>query len=487
VLPFVALGRVNRPPILLLTTALLLVATMLSTQGSCPAGYTCRYVDNSCANNGDGTVDSCAASGGGVGRYNSLTTAMAAFGGADKAIIIHPGNATYVTSNGTGYSNGDEGFHVTASGTSGHPFIIKGFDGESAPTLAACADGVVTLATCNRPVLTLGGKSFVRVTGLSVRGMLSLFSAGDSNLIDHNTLTQGYTSCGDGNWTTLWLSDTTNTWVHHNTFTDMKASADYLACNATDFGQYIKMFEGFTSIIEYNTFTADSSHQIKGVFNDKQATHNSIFRYNYASVYNATAGYVSPTQTGSGNIGDTIQQNVFYRSGPTFGDQGALNVQGAMTGDQYIGNTMYGWDTGVISFDQLTSGTFINNIVANVQEVTERFGGAYFTPTYTLRDYNLYQTGKTPSLATLQGAFGGDSHSSFPAGGFGFTNTATGDLTLAVGSAAINACKMGGVSGGATIDCGAYANGITCVGATCGSSASTYSLTRLRGLRRGDD
>jgi hypothetical protein len=83
------------------------------------------YVDNSCTNNGDGTAQSCAASPGAAGPFNSIANAQSAITGDqhDNSVLL---KATKTFR---------EQYTVPAYGTSGHPFTVGAYSTGAAPIL----------------------------------------------------------------------------------------------------------------------------------------------------------------------------------------------------------------------------------------------------------------------------------------------------------------------------------------------------------------
>jgi hypothetical protein len=91
------------------------------------------YVDNSCANNGNGTVASCASSPNGVGAWNNLTTASTCPGMSpgDHLQFRNRGGTHPFVSSGQ-YALFQNGSGTGCSGASGNPMIFENYPGEDA-------------------------------------------------------------------------------------------------------------------------------------------------------------------------------------------------------------------------------------------------------------------------------------------------------------------------------------------------------------------
>jgi hypothetical protein len=95
-------------------TKRLILALLLSCS---PVWATTYYVDNSCANNGNGLATSCAASSGGAGPFNSIANAQSRVTGsqAGNSVLLKAGETFR------------EMYTVPAYGTSGDPFTIGAY------------------------------------------------------------------------------------------------------------------------------------------------------------------------------------------------------------------------------------------------------------------------------------------------------------------------------------------------------------------------
>src|ERR1035437_1344671 len=81
------------------------------------ASGTTYYVDNSCANNGNGTAQTCASSPGGAGPFNSIANAQSAVTGnqSGNSVLLKDGDTFR------------EQYTVPAYGSSGSPFTIGSY------------------------------------------------------------------------------------------------------------------------------------------------------------------------------------------------------------------------------------------------------------------------------------------------------------------------------------------------------------------------
>jgi hypothetical protein len=457
----------------------------------CQSGETCRYVDNACTFNGTGASDSCAASGGAAGRYNNLQSALTA-ATAGQTVLVHStgtgGTGIYTTASGSGILDGT-GFTVANSGTSGNAITLRDF-GDGQVILKACADAGITSA-CDRATLSIATHNYIHFTstgctyptgcGLRVHGVVVIQHATAGIEVDHVEMTGG-ASC-DGNWSGMFTSANTGLWLHHNYFHAIALRSGCGGSGAGGLGvpsAHLKTFADSTDIVEYNTFEQSSTDGgIQFCIHDKQDNQNNHYRYNFCRLNDTIEGGWQGTVQGSSNPGDSVYHNVFIMNGTAGGSD--VPCMG-FTGGVAVGPTKL-WQNTCLRFpdcigDASNGGSSFDDVYGNVCDITSNNIQEFVTASWALRDYNVYKSGlgspyrvtnaSYASLAALRTGTSDDAHSFENALTSTFTSETAWSEDLHPTGALLNACKSGGTTGGTTIDCGAYSEGITCVGAFCG-------------------
>jgi len=443
------------------------------------------YVDNSCTNNGNGRGATCATAAGNVGPTNNLqafldsTTLQ-----PGDTVFIRQGRGPYISkSAGRGYET--EGFNIRGSGTAASPITISNYPGES-PLVANCADNENSLSACPYWTMSAFGSAYLRITGLRIRGGLRLDGNGGAAgiVVDHVEITVGHESNGSGNWAGLRLEKLTGASIHHNNIHDIEPVSGYSA-GSTGANACIKLFTAVNSTVEYNTFDNCSHDGSSGAIDDKQDSVNNIFRYNYFTANTMALRIQAQPQQYSAATGTKVYQNVMDGTGAS--PSGATCVwiaDGPLTGVDVYQNTIAGYADGVVTANGTTVGSITTKIYNNIFSVTGRNTVTYSSSRNpALQDYNAYTSGRNwtiggtsyTSLASVQAATAYDDHSQ-ALSSFGFVSSS--DLHLGSNSTAKGAGRVGGVSSGAVVDQGAYANGIACVGHTCDGGAAALGAPR---------
>jgi parallel beta-helix repeat protein len=126
-------------------------ATSTSTPAT-PPPTSSFYVDNTCANNGNGRAQTCASTVGGVGVFNSLSAAQAGVTGnqAGTALMFRAGQ-TFAGQ-----------FTVGASGASGNPFVITSYGTGAKPIISG---GTRNMYIGSGQYITVDGLDFSSPTG----------------------------------------------------------------------------------------------------------------------------------------------------------------------------------------------------------------------------------------------------------------------------------------------------------------------------------
>lgn len=466
----------------------LLVVVWWTTDSPFTAGP--YYVDNSCANNGNGLAQSCASSPNGLGAFNGLQAAVTV-PLAGETLKICKGNATYVTSAGTGYNNG-AGFNITHSGTAGNLITITACDPADPPLLAACADGTTSLATCNRQVTGAQNQAYVKWSYLKIRGSI-VWDNCDNCEMDHLEVTQGYAPAGDGNWSGIMANHSAGGSIHHTYVHDLEG------LGGENVGAGLKMFAWDGGLFEYNTVKTGPLATNTCAINDKDSSHRTVIRYNWLE--SSAGGWCGPNQTSDfPNTGDILAHNVItstpgvgnHAFAIRYGDGSSATTQEMYSNTlfNYVAGIYQAWAAGITA----TNFELYNNIFAGLVSQNILDDGGTNNTTYAKRDYNLYTSGKawqrpglsTTTFTTYQADVSPQEAASQALSAFGFVSTTAGseDFHLTAGSAAKNACKTGGTSGGTTIDCGAYSEGIDCVGHACADTTPSGRPV-FRNRRRG--
>jgi hypothetical protein len=126
--------------------------TRTPTPSNTPPATSSFYVDNTCANNGNGRAQTCASTVGGVGVFNSLSAAQAGVTGnqAGTALMFKAGQTF------TGQ------FTVDASGASGNPFVITSYGTGAKPIISG---GTQNMYLRFVQYVTVDGLDFTSPTG----------------------------------------------------------------------------------------------------------------------------------------------------------------------------------------------------------------------------------------------------------------------------------------------------------------------------------
>lgn len=208
-----------------------------------------RYVDESCANMGDGLSDECASAPGGAGRFNELQAALDGLEAGDT-LYVHPGDYWRDV---TGRDSGGV-FVMASSGTAERPIVITARFRDQPPTVHSCDPSDPT--RCPMPALTINGDHAI-VDHLAIRGRLQLWGA-TASTIQYVECTHGWGACGDGNWACLRIESCESCTAHHNWVHDVSGAGSGEACleGTSDFpdrGAGLKEFQSQDTIWELNT------------------------------------------------------------------------------------------------------------------------------------------------------------------------------------------------------------------------------------------
>jgi len=467
------------------------------------------YVDNSCANNGDGTTDACAGSPGGAGRYNNLQSALTAAVAGDE-IIVAAGSGDYVTANGTGYTTAT-GFAFANSGTDGNPITLRNKAGDR-PVLRACASSATALSDCNRATISANEKAYIEITsddcptsgpvtlGFHVYGLIIFYSGATTegtmphgNKVSCVEAERGYSTADDGNWSTLWVQGQYGFEAHHNYFHDVTYTG-LTGSGSQSSTSGVKMFQTSNSTFYRSTIDTVESTQAGG-FDCKADCVNDTFYENdirSVSICFRVENQETPggPYTTNGATGSVFRNNVCTG----LGDRGAVRLEDGIITDVTIYNNtfvdfLYAIEDTHSSAGDCGGVVFYNN--ASVSPTTRHYDLLSNAPcTFgTPVDYNVfdsavgfrYNSTAYASLALWQASNGSafdQGSSDLATASFLFTGGT--DYTLQAGSPLQGAGHVGGVSGGAAVDVGAYTDTITCVGYACGAAATPIRL-RIRG------
>lgn len=249
-----------------------LITSACNTDGTCDPGETCascrddcgscdvadlpaqrdKFVDEACAEMGDGLSDECAASAGGSGRFNELQAALDSLEAGDT-LHLHPGDYwrdVEVRDSGGLYT-------MEASGTPERPIVITARFREDPPTIHSCDPSEPSY--CPGPALAVYGDDAI-VDHLVVRGRLQVWGATRS-VMQYVECTHGWGACGDGNWSCLRIESCTDCLAHHNWVHDISGAGMGEACppdepsDWPDRGAGLKEFQSVRTIWELNTVT----------------------------------------------------------------------------------------------------------------------------------------------------------------------------------------------------------------------------------------
>lgn len=428
------------------------------------------FVDNSCANNGNGAADACASSPGGSGRFNDLQSAFAA-ATAGYTVYIREGSGVYLRDDaGTGYRD-DSGYHPTHSGTSGSPIVFRNYPGHR-PVLQNCTTYVAT--ECQGATITGAGHSWITIRGLTIIGAIHLHNSISGTPctgcavgweIDSVDCSIGW--FGDGNWSCLYLEAHTGAWVHHNYIHDLDVSANVTQAQGTG----IKLYHVVSSTFEYNTH-AGEGFEATGI-DDKENGNNNVIRYNLVTDIAGAAYQLCFYAVTPYNVCDANQVygNIAINAGNLVTVQGGSGAGSATDTDVY-NNTGYN----ILVFGEQRSDGSVstynrwNNILVATEDNDYMYGtGAAGRP--SVSDYNVWTSGQGftlsntgyANLAAVQSGLSLDTHSTTTA--CSFVNAPT-DLHTTGACQTFGRVRSGGSFTGTPIEVGAY--GVTsCVGAGC--------------------
>ena len=469
---------------------------------------TTYYVDNSCPSDGNGLAPTCAASGGASGAFNVLTSAPGIGGNSCSAgdrVEIKPGSGPYIsTANGSDTSE-NGGFHISCGGSSGNPVIFTAHDPQNPPTIANCALASTTYAACDNPTITKGTNvQYITLSHLKIFGGVWLYGPVTTNearlsrgiTLTHNECYQGWGEVDDGNWSCFFLSNLYGVQFDHNYAHDI----DITAGGGTQTSMScLKIYTAVHSIYEFSTcdhvpFTGTNQ---AGGHDDKQDSQFNTHRFNRISRVNTCFRFQNQTGTGLpyqgvNSTGTKVYNNVCSVNGAFLARQGVRLEAGGIDDIEIYNNTFdgpMGNDGAILDQGTVSGFRFYNNVISDAVAPM-----LFLTSTtIALMDYNIWDSGTPGSdfrlgastyanLAALVAGTAFEDHG-VAVTNFGFTNEAELDYTPTAGSMMLNAGRVGGTSGGATINAGAYTDTVTCVGHTCGGSSSPTPRFRVRSGR----
>ena len=156
----------------------LLIFLLCWSVGAWGADY---YVRPACANNGDGTAETCAASGGSAGAYNVMSSITST---ADGQVELTRGNTVYLI--GTSAAAWNPGGVAAGDGT---PFVLRGDHELGAGGFAGSQTTWISISGTNRRNITLLNLSFSGATGTCI-------SIGTANDITVDGITIPAGGCG---------------------------------------------------------------------------------------------------------------------------------------------------------------------------------------------------------------------------------------------------------------------------------------------------
>ena len=447
---------------------------------------TALYVDSDCANHGNGTASSCAGSPGGAGAFNDLQLAFDALDTPGDHLYVC-GGADYVTATGSRGAGAqyDSGFGLSNSGTVGNLITVENCPGET-PILRNCPSSATTFADCNRVTISMWNESYIRITGLRIYGAVGVHSDAsttatlpEGNVIDHNEISRGMASSGDGNWSGIWTERQENFWAHHNNIHDIE-NTSLSGAGAQSSAACIKVYSNLNSIFEFNTCNSVAVDESQsGCWDDKEGTRNSIWRYN--KCLNSGACFRTGNQNGTVDGGGyavtglLIEHNVCAVMSHALTIRDCFRIEAAEFDDGiFRQNTCVSFRNGMqeLAPDVDASNIqYYSNIVASaIENNVQSFG---VDSDISRLDFNCWDSdvgwsldSSYSSLALLVSGTAFEDHGVETASSFGFTAGSDTDYHLSGGSC-VGMASTDGVSVD-SIDAGAYSEGVTCVGHTCG-------------------
>ncbi len=481
----------------------LLAVGLLCTMPALASAQASNIYVKVCANNGNGTALSCAASPGGAGAYNSIQSAFDDATTPGDHVLIDDG--TYdCTSDGSGDSDTDGGCYVKGSGTSTDPIVITFATTARGPVIRNASTSTPTLySQANNPTITFSGREYITIRGLTIQGSLRAFNPDFVNLaglkngyvIEGNEITRGWGDPDDGNWHGVWIDGCRFSSVRGNYIHDITNSLTGAGLQSSLSG--IKIYSCIDSTYEYNTIlnaypVSGESHA--GGIDDKQDSIRNIHRYNdIKGVQNCLR---FQNQQVLGNATGTVAYGNLCRLGAASGVRYAVEIEsGGFTDLAVYNNTFAGaWAWGVHFTTSVAAAglSLYNNAfrgpwsTANI----DTDGGANVgTDAWTTLDYNFYydanyrpRSSVYSSLALLVAGETYEDHGCEVAvtaacvTGWLFTNEGSDVYTLQAGSSLKNAGRTGGTSGGSAVDVG-YTGATSCVGHLCTGSGWSDDTT----------
>jgi hypothetical protein len=449
------------------------------------------YVSNTCQYDGNGMAPTCAAAAGQTGVRNNLQTFLDNTRlQADDTVFIRAGNGAYVTTWNGGNVNAYwvAGFNIKGSGTAGHPITIRNYPGET-PLLSNCADNQNAVWDCNNATVSIDGGSYIRITGLRIRGILQAHGTDTEQgiVIDHNDIYQGQgTGPGSnppvatsGNWACLRLEHIVAPWVHHNYLHDTYPP---LSGYTTDDWQArstscAKLYTSVGSTFEWNTFENCNAPGGSGgaAVDDKVDAVDNIYRYNHFISNGSAWRMMSATNKYPALAGESMHHNLIEPGTYVGQSTGCLYEEAGapITGFDFYNNTCIA--SGPLSVGGGKAvGAVTTKVYNNVYYVSGTLNETWYATPILVNDYNLFTSGRYYSypsglaaLAKVQ-ALGYHQHSvelAYTISAFGFVSSS--DFHLNSGSRARGFGRVGGVGTGAVLDAGAFEGMTQCVGHLC--------------------
>lgn len=449
-----------------------------------------RYVDASCANNGNGSADQCAGSPGGAGAYQDVQSALDVAVAGD-VVLVKAG--TYTTSYNGADPRETGGYHFTAAGTSGNPITLRSYQEPNTWTNKPLLRNASSQTTNpGRPTITCAHFGYLIIEGLYVEGSISCFG-GQPNLaggiaggpiVRYNEVTYGWMPGTDGNWSGIFVQDYTDTQVYRNYIHDIvRPSGDNQSSASC-----LKVYNNKNMISEYNTCKAvNISESQAGGIDDKADVDGNIHRYwDIQDVPNCLR-FSNQVLNLATNTGAQVYGNLCKTTGYN------VRVITNSTNFSFYNNTFTGGCLGFYSDGPtVTSMKFYNNIMGTINGgacgergnfVNYNSGIMIASPT----DYNVFTGGenyKDTSGTTNTSLASHRTFTSLDAGSTetacSFQNAAGGDYRLAVGSPCLTFGHVGGLSGGAVVAVGYEGVGTACVGHLCGVSGGGGGGSKIR-------
>lgn len=419
-----------------------------------------------------------------------LNTALAAAVAGDNILVrgVEGGGSGYyqTTNDTTGVSEVrvNAGFHFSNSGTSGSPITLKKYPGDTTPTLSNRASG--STAAIPFPTITFGENSHIVVDGIKVDGAIFVFSTTGTisgstmsggrtgNVIKNCEIWEGWETTangGDGNWSAIRGEKQTFLLVQNNYIHDIN---DLGNCNNPSSMCGIKLFKSIDSTVEFNTILRVHGYSQAACIDDKDASIRNTHRYNW--IEDVATGPRIQNQ-GESAVGTRFYQNVIILG--AYNGRGFTQEDGAITGYEFYNNTIIvtagsvepGADDGMVYASQFSpgvAGKMYNNIFYSTTSYKNMTAYASIFSS-GICNYNHYANAALPfrygatnyaNLAAIQGVIEANASSGNPL----FTSLALKNYILSVGSPCINTGKVGGISGGADVNKGAYITGTEIIG-----------------------